>query len=185
MTELNKREFNGIPIEGDRGYTRTYRAYTPRPITELYPYFKAAFESGITAVTWHQYTPRFNDGDICEFSVYDLCVTSNEEVAENWLNGDFYEDRIKEISKEEFIEATTGRYRSYGYYEGDGGKFYREFQEGTYDYIPGSSHPDDIEEVDIPIGLIEFEDALKSVFGDGTQVVVSPSRVVQFDYDHD
>lgn len=187
MTDLGKndsREFMGLKIEGDRGHDRYRRQYTPKPIEELYPYFQKAFADGVKAATWHQYTPYFNDGEPCEFSVYDLCVTNNQEVADYWLEGDFYEDRVIEVTKEEYDRETSGPYRSYGYYEEDG-KYFHRFEEGTYDYIPGTVHPDNIKDVDIPVSTLEFEDALRNAFGDHTQVVVTPERVVQFEYEHE
>ncbi|WPH58224.1 hypothetical protein SEA_ALONE_136 [Streptomyces phage Alone3] len=190
MTRLNKdeREFMGIPIEGDIPFHHSRRSYVPKDIEELYPHFKEEFYKGIKAVTWHQYTPYFNDGEPCEFSVYDLCVTSNEEVAEHWVNGDFYEDRLVEVSKEDYdaekAYVAQSSYRYFPYEEIDG-KYYKRYEEGTYDYIPGPGHPDGITDVDIPIHKLEFEDALRTKFGDHTQVVVTPGRVVQFDYEHD
>lgn len=49
--------------------------------------FKAFFEANpkIKAITWTQYTPFFNDGDPCEFSVYDMWVLS-EESYEAWMD---------------------------------------------------------------------------------------------------
>lgn len=195
MTDLGKsnddvRRFLGLPIEGDKGYTRHYRTYTPRPVEELYDYFKEAFDQGIKAVTWHQYTPYFNDGEPCEFSVYDMSVTNNEEVAEHWLDDNFYEDRLVEVDKAEYdaeYEAMKNSRYSYFPYEEQDGKFYKRYEEGAYDYIPGSNHPDKIgaDDVNIPVNTLEFEDALRTTFGDHTQVVVAPTRVVQFDYEHE
>ena len=184
-----KRSFMGIPVEGDAPTHYSRRTYIPLPIEDLYPRFVEAFEKGIKAVTWHQYTPYFNDGEPCEFSVYDMCVTSNEEVAEHWLNEEFYEDRLVEVSRKEYEDeleaAKNSRYRYYLPYEEIDGKIFKRYEEGTYDYIPGSGHPDGIKDVDIPINTLEFEDALRTKFGDHTQVVVTPHRVVQFEYSHD
>lgn len=192
MTKLDKadvREFNGVPIEGDRGYTRYQREYKPRPIEELYPYFQDAFAKGVTAVTWNQYTPYFNDGEPCEFSVGDMSVTNNKEVAELWLDDNFHEDRLVEYDRAEYEkeveEAKNSRYRYYMPYEEIEGKIFRRYEEGAYDYIPGTIHPDGIKDMDIPVSTLEFQDALRSVFGDHTQVVVTPDRVVQFDYEHE
>lgn len=191
MTDLNKNDvrlFNGVPVEGER-YAWSRSHVTPRPIEELYPYIKDTFDKGVKAITWHQYTPYFNDGEPCEFSVYDMCVTSNEEVAEHWLNEEFYEDRLVEVSRKEYEDeleaAKNSRYRYYLPYEEIDGKIFKRYEEGTYDYIPGSGHPDGIKDVDIPINTLEFEDALRTKFGDHTQVVVTPHRVVQFEYSHD
>jgi hypothetical protein len=177
-----------IPIEGEQPSHYSRRQYVPRDIEELYPYFKEEFYNGIKAATWHQYTPYFNDGEPCEFSVYDLSVTNNEEVAEHWLDGNFHEDRLVEVTKEAYDEekayVATQRWSYFPYEEIDG-KYYKRYEEGAYDYIPGAGHPDGITNADIPIHLLEFEDALRTKFGDHTQIVVTPTRVVQFDYEHE
>lgn len=193
MTDLEKndsRKFMGVSIEGDRGYDRYRRKYTPKPVEELYPYFKAAFNDlGVKAVTWHQYTPYFNDGEPCEFSVGDMSATTSEEVAEHWLDDNFHEERLVEVDREEYdaeVEAAKhSRYRYYLPYEEIDGKIYRRYEEGAYDYIPGANHPDKLTDVDIPVYTLEFEDALRQTFGDHTQVVVTPERVVQFHYEHE
>jgi len=183
------REFMGIAVEGDLVDQYSRREYTPRPIEELYPYFKEAFAQGVKAATWYQYTPYFNDGEPCEFNVYDLSVTSSDEVAENWLEGHFYEDRLVEVSKEkyddEYWAAKNSRHRYYLPYEIVGDKYFKRYEEGTYDYIPGFGHPDGINDVDIPVHMLEFEDALRSKFGDHTRIVITANRVVQFDYEHE
>lgn len=195
MTELTKnddvRRFLGLPIEGDKGYIRYRRQYTPRPIEDLRDYLNEAWDQGILAITWHQYTPGFNDGEPCEFSVYDVSVTKNEEVAELWLDGDFNEDRTVEVSEAKYLEETADSrwYTPYFKEEEDGKptKYFRTYEEGAYDYIPGSSHPDGVEsdDVNLPLNDLEFEDALRSTFGDGTQVVLAPGRAVQFEYYHE
>jgi len=197
LTDLEKndnddvRRFLGLPVEGEKGYTRHYRSYTPRPVEDLYDYFMEAWDQGIKAVTWHQYTPYFNDGEPCEFSVYDMSVTSNEEVAEYWLDDNFHEERLVEVDKEEYEAekeaAKNSRYSYYLPYEEIDGKIFKRYEEGAYDYIPSTDHPDGLEsaDVNIPVNTLEFEDALRTVFGDHTQVVVTPIRVVQFDYEHE
>ena len=190
MTDLNKddvRLFNGVPVEGER-YAWSRSHVNPRPLEELYPYIKDTFDKGVKAITWHQYTPYFNDGEPCEFNVYDASVTTNPEVADAWLNEDFYIETRKEVSEQEYTEAKSQRY-NYGYFEEDG-KYWREFSEGVYDYeVPfySGGHPDGIEpkSINLPITSSEFEDALRTAFGDHTAVVVTPERVVQFEYSHD
>lgn len=190
MTSLNKEDvrlFNGVPVEGER-YAWSRSHVNPRPIEELYPYIKAVFDKGVKAITWRQYTPYFNDGEPCEFDVHDASVTTDPEIAAAWLNEEFYTEVRKEISEKEYTEAKSQRY-SYGYFEEDG-KYYHEFSEGIYDYeVPyySDDHPDGIapKSIELPVSATEFEDALRTAFGDHTQVVVTPERVVQFEYSHD
>lgn len=41
--------------------------------------FQPLFDLGYKKCMWDQYTPYFNDGEPCEFSVYDLYVTKDED----------------------------------------------------------------------------------------------------------
>lgn len=43
------------------------------------PFFAA--NPQVEGVTWTQYTPYFNDGDACEFSVHEPCLILNEQTA--------------------------------------------------------------------------------------------------------
>lgn len=192
MTTSNNdvREFLGIPVEGERYSSWRERNYTPRPISELKPYLDAVWEKGVKAITWQQYTPYFMDGDVCEFSVHEVSVTSNPEVAENWVNFNFHEEYEVDVTKEAYERNAGERWTDYRKSEEDGGKvrYYRELQEGLYDFVNYShDHPDtpNVKDLDIPLQSVEFEDALRSKFGDHTQVVITPTRVLQEEYSHD
>lgn len=191
MTTSNDevREFLGIPVEGERYSEWRVRKYTPRPLSELKPYLDAAWEAGVKAITWQQYTPHWMDGDVCEFSVHDYALTSNQEVADNWVNFHFYEEYEVDVTEEKYLEHAEDRWTDYRKADVDGKvRYYRELQEGLYDFEYHSyDHPDtpNAKDLDLPIQSIEFEDALRSMFGDHTQVVLTPTRVLQEDYSHD
>jgi len=63
--------FAGRPIVGDIGYYS--RTPTPQaPASELIALLDAVLAlPGVDAVQWEQYTPYFNDGDVCVFSVHE------------------------------------------------------------------------------------------------------------------
>lgn len=66
---MSHTSFLGIPVEGDitRGATRVEQ----RPIEELQPLLEAVLQDPfIDSFGWHQYTPYFNDGEPCEFTIY-------------------------------------------------------------------------------------------------------------------
>jgi hypothetical protein len=148
--------FLGIKIEGNYGgWSRAIQ----EPIENLYEYFKVAFEKyGVTAVMWEQYTPGFNDGDPCEFGVREPKITTNPVVAAAWL----------EESEPDMDLAYPGQDLYYDEYD-----------------FESSHHPDGdiMREIDVPVNAGRFEDALRGVFGNDTKVVVTPTRVVQFEYD--
>lgn len=161
MTFLTKDQkpdttFLGIKVEGNYGgWSRAIQ----EPIENLYPYFKTAFDDyGVKAVMWEQYTPGFNDGDPCEFGVRDPKVTTNEVVAAAWLNEEEPDMDLAYPGKD---------------------LYYDEWEYESY-----SSHPDGdhVNSIDVPVAAGRFEDALRAVFGNDTKVVVTPTRVVQFEY---
>lgn len=159
MTKTD-RTFMGIKITG-AGYGNGYSRAVQQPIEDLYPIFKRAFDSGAKAIKWNQYTPGFNDGDPCEFTVGMPHVTSNAEVARAWLDNDIPD-----------LELAYGPQA--GYYD-------------EYEYSYDGTHPDGKEMDDlvgtIPVEAEAFEDALRATFGNYTEIVVTPESVVQFDYD--
>lgn len=71
--------FLGIPVEGDINQVRRSH-FTQRPAEELGPLIQAVFaDDTVKAVRWRQYTPYFNDGDACTFSVYGLWVRTDAD----------------------------------------------------------------------------------------------------------
>jgi hypothetical protein len=163
---VSNRSFMGIPVEGDI-YDRSREFVEQRPIEDLYDEFQAAFASGVKAITWNQYTPYFNDGDTCEFSVGEYYVTTSDAVAASWL-------------QDEYPDAEDS--------DGDGS--YYDYQKPWYSSYSKTEypHPDGISIQDWPELSIQqgaYELAMLSTFGDHTQVVVTPTRVIQFEYDHE
>ena len=165
MTFLTKDQkpdttFLGIKVEGNYGgWSRAIQ----EPIENLSPYFKTAFDDyGVKAVMWEQYTPGFNDGDPCEFGVRDPKVTTNAIVAEAWLDG----------TTPDLEEAYPDEdYSSDAYDE--------------YMYEQWSDHPDGkhVNDISVPVDAAEYEDALRSKFGNNIKVIVTPNRVVTEEYD--
>jgi hypothetical protein len=68
----------------------------------------------VEAIRWEQYTPYFNDGDACVFSVHDFCVRTkdmgeegkDERHSEEWgrsaweLKGEALEEDFRRLCKE-------------------------------------------------------------------------------------
>lgn len=173
-TNSNVREFFGIPIEGEVFFARP--RVDQRPFKELKPYFDKLWEQGVKAVTWHQYTPHYNDGETCEFTVYTPTFTKNPEVAKAWLQEDY----------DEWVEVPVENAE-------DGGKLFdrKRLETNQYAYELSRSeqfpHPDGIKkgEIYLPIESAEFEYAMLDKFGDHTEIIVTPNRVKQWEYDHD
>lgn len=165
------RSFMGIPIEGDS--VDRHREYMQQlPITDLHEEFQKAFDSGVKAITWTQYTPYFNDGDVCEFSVGDYYVTTNPRTAAAWAQHDFPD-------ADDYEDDDSGRDDSYWGYSKP---WYSSYRDKDY------PHPDGItpeQWPDLSIQNGSYELAMINTFGDHTQVVVTPDRVIQFEYEHE
>lgn len=122
--------------------------------------FKEFFEKypEIDAVRWNQYTPHFNDGDVCEFARYDFHVKVVTKKA-----------KAGEVGDEELISGT--KTDDDGYYQSwdvDAktplGKALNELEE-TFDH--------------------NTYDVFNSAFGDGYQIVATRKGFKVEDYDHD
>jgi hypothetical protein len=65
----DSKEFLGLPVQGDVNNWNTRR--TQRTIEEFAPSLQAVLDDPtIIEFGWEQYTPHFNDGDACIFSVH-------------------------------------------------------------------------------------------------------------------
>ena len=111
----------------------------------------------IIAIRWTQYTPHFNDGDVCKFSrhEFDSKVTLNEK-------------KRGEVGEAELIIGI----------ETDEEGFY-----GDWELEKDSPLAKAIGELDQTFS--DTDDVFKSAFGDGVQVVASRKGFKIEDYDHD
>jgi len=52
--------------------------------------FTEFFEANpdVRLIAWSQYTPYFNDGDVCQFSVNSFCSPKDDKQAEQYLAGE-------------------------------------------------------------------------------------------------
>lgn len=125
----------------------------------------------VTAIIWTQYTPYFNDGDTCEFSVNEPYFTN---------------------ANEEQMEDVT----SYGEYEGEDGGVWSESEWilcSDTDYSRGRRNSMNLEGVDLASikhfsSLIQSEDmesVMEAMFGDHARIVATRDGFDVDDYDHD
>lgn len=142
------------------------------------PALKPLFEKSngvITSLGWVQYTPYFNDGDECTFSI-------NSDIDYGIrVNGEHLEDS-------EILGNST--YGLSKYLKKDG-----SYEEWIKKYPEDALNPDTMEEdLNIYKTLLEFEDILESIddeffkdlFGDHVEVTVFvDGRVETEKYEHD
>ena len=104
-------ELLGRPITGDVSHYSTKERVEPRPISELLEALDGLLEfPEVEAVRWTQYSPYFNDGDVCEFGVNDphIKFVGQDE-------GGDYEDGFSDDGKSYPPGYWDTHYKSYEY----------------------------------------------------------------------
>lgn len=153
--------FAGLPVTGD--VTKSNRSRVmQRPKEELEPLITALlFAPDVEAIRWRQYTPYFNDGDVCEFGVQDVYVRTADTDPE----GGDYEDG--------FVGAWE--LRGPGHYD------------DKYTWVSeGEVHP--AYAALKALGVISsgaFDHALIDLFGDHAEVTVTKDGIEVEYYEHD
>lgn len=128
---------------------------------------------GITGVVWTQYTPYFNDGDTCVFSVQDPTFT-NAPV-----------DELSDIRWGDYEGDTEGVWAAdnVGYVlESD-----REYHQDTKNAIlaVGGVDAAACALFSKAVGSSEMEDVMQAMFGDHVKVIATREGFDVEDYDHD
>lgn len=104
-------EMLGRPITGDIQHYSTKNQVEPRPISELVAALDALLAyPEVEAVRWEQYTPYFNDGDVCEFGVREPRIKFVGEDA-----GGDYDDGFSEDGKSYPLGYWETHYDPYAY----------------------------------------------------------------------
>ncbi|MET9120002.1 hypothetical protein [Streptomyces sp. NPDC004528] len=180
MTDLTKTEqlnFLGIPIEGDlhAGSTRVEQISKEEFGTLL----KTVIEHPeVKLVGWHQYTPYFNDGDVCEFSasgVYVITVHDAEQYEELQENDPYMVEETFSSSADHptlggrpWIYDRTTFKGEYGPYEGN----YPELWEA-------------VDALATAIGSGSSDSVLLGHFGDHAKILVTTDKIEIEHYSHD
>jgi len=142
-------------------YSEAKKAFQTEAAGLLKEEFKEFFKKvpEVKVIKWTQYTPYFNDGDTCEFSVHGI-VFSNAE-------GD------------EIFNVST-----WGEYEGEQEGIFAF--EGTYGLpVELENREEQIKEMESLIYNGAMEKVLEATFGDHVQVTVTAKGIDVDGYDHD
>lgn len=160
-----------LPIEGDVIFP-SHSTAKQRPVEELEAFFQKAWDHGVTAIAWTQYTPFFNDGDVCVFGAGGETYSNVELSDDDVRNVELYPDADDEIWSG--IEYKPG-------YEWD------RLSHG-YKKIRGYKPPVGMLEAVDALNAINsgaFDDVLRSNFGEHAQVVATPEKFYVEYYDHE
>lgn len=116
----------------------------------------------VRAIAWTQYTPYFNDGEACEFSVQDTHIFTEYEFpkAED-------EDEDDDITENSVYDGVDTWSLSHAKYRKDWvtDEFVKDFKEF--------------------MTFQEDEDAMETIFGDHVQVWITSDGIQVDEYDHD
>lgn len=137
----------------------------------------------VAAVVWKQYTPYFNDGDACEFSVHPACFLSKEDF-EKIEEIDLYDyNSWSQPSKWVYEQVAIGD-NKYGHLER-----YKE-QIAKYEAMEKELGERLFQ---IQAGIKKFDklfseissDTLLTMFGDHVQITLTPNEIIVDEYDHE
>lgn len=162
---------------------KTFQAQAQAKMKEA---FKAVFEQYADLdlkLVWTQYTPYFNDGEECIFSVNDIYVTNLPT------------DELSDCRWGEYDGEREGVYVDYGDAKPDSEFFYISASKvgGTHwktreDTTPVAMRNYDnraFEALVCALNSSSMEDVMKSTFGDHVQVIASINGFDVDDYEHD
>lgn len=177
LTKTDQKNFLGIPIigEGKEGSTRVPQISKE----EFAALVKTVLDHpSVHLFGWKQYTPYFNDGDICEFGASDfyLITTSDVDQYEELLEDDPY--MVQEVFDPHSDHPTLGgrpyhwdevtRKGHFGDYEGPDKDLYEHAMALSGVINNGSA-----------------EGVLLTLFGDHCTVVVTKQKIEIEEYSHD
>lgn len=198
-----QKNFLGIPVTGEiRGADRRV---PQRPLEELAPLMQAVLDDpAITWFAWTQYTPYFNDGDPCVFSVSGELGVGVREISAGQLKpatGPSYDDHgvligetgngdggeLDEDDEDDFLP---------GYFDGVNdnkllGKRVASWdhEAETHDigeYIgPDEARYDRCLALEDALGSGAFDDVLLEHFGDHCTVTVTRTGIEVMEFSHD
>lgn len=134
------------------------------------------FTLGVPKIRWTQYTPFFNDGDSCEFSVHDAHV--------------FIEDEEDEVYSYD-LERQFEEYQPWSGCSAEENERYRQSDNDRTDALIAMGITKD-NASEISEALSQFskficgnEQLMQMAFGDHVEVTVTPDGVTVEEYNHD
>lgn len=163
------RQVIGLPVEG----ATYFNAHREKKFQRGADSFRVLLDhlwadETIEAVTWDQYTPYFNDGDVCEFNVYEArLILANSNPVEG-------ADRWESVELDEVQRPTVGVYD------------YADPTRRSYTPDQGIDNPEQLAALKaFSIDDGSFEDFLLDSFGDHVSVIALRDRFIVEEREHD
>jgi hypothetical protein len=198
------------PIEGDVRRSSTARIQQQGPTEFLEAIDRVLAQDGVLSVHWSQYTPYFNDGDPCEFTVREVYVRLDDR----FLTDEEREELSEDDWEDEYIEDRPGIFAEFSLYSyGDVGEmpkryltdageptdsYYRthhnpEYAEWSQKYYADENKVFTVNGHDTSaiyealktLNIDQFEDVCRENFGDHANVTATKDGFKTEFYDHD
>lgn len=128
---------------------------------------------GITGVVWTQYTPYFNDGDTCEFSVHEPTFTNAPLDELHEVRWGEYEGETEGVWACERVDHVLTSDR----------EWYKETAETIR--AAGGVDPASCALFSTAINSSEMETVMQAMFGDHVKVIATREGFEVEEYDHD
>ena len=170
MSKPNKN-FLGIPVQGN--INEGSKRQAQKPIEELEPLIRAVLDDPtMKAFGWRQYTPYFNDGEPCVFSVHQPWFLTDADP-----DPDDVEDNYQyELSSWSDGHPSLGQVKTQ----------WSGTEVVSADYTgPDRARYDRVKALSDAIEGGEFEDVLLEAFGDHAEVRVTAAGITVDTYEHD
>lgn len=164
------RNFLGIPVQGDIRHGAGRKEQ--RPLKDLQPLLQALLDDPtITEFGWRQYTPYFNDGEPCTFSVYGLWVRTD---ADQDVDDDYeleLDGTHRSLGDEPYVSVRTEQGNC-------------TWKKGPYEG-PDKARYDRCHALWRALESGEFYDVLLDAFGDHASITVRRDGIEVEFYEHD
>ncbi|MEU0952815.1 hypothetical protein ABZ353_10800 [Streptomyces niveus] len=167
--------FLGMPVSGDitQGSSRTEQ----KPLEELSPLFQALVnDPTIVEFGWSQYTPYFNDGDTCDFSVHYLWVRTTAEA--DGAVDEYGDEYSSHYGLDVDYHPSLGKIESD--WDSEAHKFVNKRYEG-----PDEDRYNRCQELDRALQSGAYDNVLLEHFGDHALITVRKDVIEVEYYSHD
>lgn len=159
------------PISGDISRTHHNTAVQYTPAEFLAEIDRALETPGVRGLVWEQYTPYFNDGEPCEFSVREVRALLEDD------NGE-HDDEL------EYGEGWSS-YDVYDYRNNGASPWSGELDKVDWKTLPGGADGRTIYELLHTFKTASWEDVAQTNFGDHAQVTATADGFSVEYYDHE
>lgn len=177
--------FLGIPVDGD--ITRGDKRVPQKPLSELEPLMRAVLaDDFIDSFGWRQYTPYFNDGEPCVFSVGDPWFRTTEDVTRKTAGSD--DEDEDDYEDDDSFSVSYGEHPTLGKqdYTWDNPRDWENRRKVYGPYNGGYQQSYMVcAALSDAINSGAFEDVLLEAFGDHASVKVTASGITVDSYEHD